>query len=245
MEGYVSHPVSPRQRRNDAFTMYVPWKSLKHPDTDLQTDVDANWAQTLRQGSDINHELARYEQFLRRELPDAVRAELQTVVEREFPFEERVISALIEIVRDQQLRLFQVYAHLRSAGTDPLEQYTSVVTEPSVEHAMQATTQTNIDIIHGNHPPPADTTLDQVLNDLAPYNAPPYLNESLVADIDAILFDIPDCSERVEHFEDSAYGSGSTVTLDREWGVNETQEALYACNRTFFDNGEEISGFTS
>ena len=80
---------------------------------------------------------------------------------------------------------------------------------------MQATTQTNIDIIHGNHPPPADTTLDQVLNDLAPYNAPPYLNESLVADIDAILFDIQDCSERVEHFEDSAYGSGSTVTLDR------------------------------
>jgi hypothetical protein len=64
----------------------------------------------------IVDELARYERFLRRELPAAVCRELEITVEKELsPVEDQLKNRLINIVRDLQLQLFQTYTRSRSA----------------------------------------------------------------------------------------------------------------------------------
>lgn len=87
--------------------------------TNLCADLDEAWQRVYQKAKSPGfNELARYEEFLRRELPSAVRRELELAVEREFsPVEERLKSQLVEIVRDLQLQLFQTYT--RSRNTEP------------------------------------------------------------------------------------------------------------------------------
>ncbi|KAK5652662.1 hypothetical protein OQA88_10256 [Cercophora sp. LCS_1] len=65
-------------------------------------------------------EFVRYEQFLRRELPGRVRQELETRIdERLNPIEEGLRDELVEIVRDMQLQLFELYKASRNTVSDP------------------------------------------------------------------------------------------------------------------------------
>ncbi|KAM7203143.1 hypothetical protein V8F20_004085 [Naviculisporaceae sp. PSN 640] len=67
-------------------------------------------------------EFIRYEQFLRRELPGRVRQELETRIEERInPMEETLRGELVEIVRDMQLQLFELYKASRNPETEQPE----------------------------------------------------------------------------------------------------------------------------
>ncbi|KAF2629413.1 hypothetical protein BU25DRAFT_457077 [Macroventuria anomochaeta] len=157
--------------------------------------VDSNWEQGFRLGSN-NDELARYEAFLRERLPGAVRMELETLIERDFPYVERIISSTIEIVRKQQLRLFQLYTYSRFEGAEPLNHNTPPVVRALDEQIAQAISRNDIGIGHDAYQPTADPSTAHLLDALAPYNAPPYLSEPFANDFDAVLFDMQDCGRR-------------------------------------------------
>ncbi|KKY37605.1 hypothetical protein UCDDA912_g02360 [Diaporthe ampelina] len=62
-------------------------------------------------------DLARYEEFLRRELPRRVRGELELRIDQELtPVEERLKRQLVDIVRDMQQRLFADFRKLKGEG---------------------------------------------------------------------------------------------------------------------------------
>jgi hypothetical protein len=59
-------------------------------------------------------DIARYEEFLRRELPRRVRGELEVRIEHELsPVEESLKHQLVDIVRDMQQRLFADFRRLQ------------------------------------------------------------------------------------------------------------------------------------
>ncbi|KAJ4298221.1 hypothetical protein N0V90_006120 [Kalmusia sp. IMI 367209] len=109
---------------DDPITVPSPCKvtltsSFKIRIADLPTDLDADWEKVYRKGKQpSSDELMKYEQYLRRELPSAVRRELERVVQDELtPLEERLKSQLVGIVRDVQLELFQAYTRSRAEET--------------------------------------------------------------------------------------------------------------------------------
>lgn len=62
-------------------------------------------------------DIARYEEFLRRELPRRVRGELEVRIEHELsPVEESLKRQLVDIVRDMQQRLFADFRKLQGEG---------------------------------------------------------------------------------------------------------------------------------
>jgi hypothetical protein len=64
-----------------------------------------------------NSEFLRYEQFLRRELPIQVRRQFDIRIdERLNPLEESPRSELVEIVRDTQVHVFNLYGSLRTSS---------------------------------------------------------------------------------------------------------------------------------
>ncbi|KAK2730011.1 hypothetical protein CKAH01_09920 [Colletotrichum kahawae] len=66
---------------------------------------------------------ARYERYLRRELPRKVRQELETRIEQALePIKENLKSQIVDIVRDAQLSLFQSFV---SSNPDSAEPYNS------------------------------------------------------------------------------------------------------------------------
>lgn len=63
-------------------------------------------------------DIARYEEFLRRELPRRVRGELEVRIEQELsPVEESLKRQLVDIVRDMQQRLFADFRKLQGDGS--------------------------------------------------------------------------------------------------------------------------------
>lgn len=65
-------------------------------------------------------EIARYEEFLRRELPRRVRGELEVRIEQELsPVEESLKRQLVDIVRDMQQTLFADFRRLQSGAAPP------------------------------------------------------------------------------------------------------------------------------
>ncbi|KAF0329289.1 hypothetical protein GQ607_003598 [Colletotrichum asianum] len=74
-------------------------------------------------GAEAESAFARYERYLRRELPRKVRQELETRIEQALePMEENLKSQVVDIVRDAQLSLFQ---SLVSSNPDSAEPYNS------------------------------------------------------------------------------------------------------------------------
>jgi len=171
-----------------------------------------------------SNELAQYEQYLRRELPPAVRRELEIAVEKEFsPLEERLKSQLINIVRDLQLQLFQSYTQSRRvvASDAPAIETTSVmVAAGHSESHMSDPPQMVI-------PEYQDTTLE---NQLASYQPAPSLEEYTNVDFDAVLFQFDDLGG----FEDSTYGSLFAETVFPKSGWENGSQLFYDQN----DNGE-------
>lgn len=80
---------------------------------DQDTDYEYNTSDVEQGGSPSKFVL--YEQFLRRELPSRVRQELEIRIEEALsPVEEGLQSQLVDIVRDTQRQLFEIYESSRS-----------------------------------------------------------------------------------------------------------------------------------
>jgi hypothetical protein len=163
------------------------------------------------------NELARYEQYLRRELPPAVRRELEHAVEREFsPIEERLESQLIDIVRDLQIQLFQSYTQTRLAasGVTMSPEHIPVSSEVGPSEKYDGTPYTAVD------EPPTIIPISQIeatslQNRLASFKPASPLDGNMTLEIDPVLFQFDDSGK----FEDSAYGSmfADTAYPEHRW----------------------------
>jgi hypothetical protein len=152
-------------------------------------------------------ELSRYEQYLRRELPPAVRRELELALDRNLePLEERLKAQLIEIVRDLQLQLFQSYTRHHSSTSDPLNEVTQSTTqsEAVLDHAVGVNTLDPADMPGCDAPSTLSTvtTNDQ----LASYEPTPLIEEPTQYGFDAVLFQWQ-AWNGFDFLDDSAYGS--------------------------------------
>ncbi|KAF2191543.1 hypothetical protein K469DRAFT_697196 [Zopfia rhizophila CBS 207.26] len=178
-----SHPeLSEEDKWREAYRILFP-----NDDEDSDNYLERIY-QDQGQASDSNA-LARYEQFLRRELPPAIHQELENAVEREFNhLEERLKSQLIEIVRNLQLQLFQSYTQTRNGN-----RHSRTVTQSAESIPIPGlSTPSNINPVSG-------ATLE---DQLASFEPPPPVGED-VLDFDAVLYQFED----LEEFEDSAYDS--------------------------------------
>jgi len=73
-------------------------------------------------GSPDSASFSLYEQFLRRELPRRVRRELESRIEERLnPIEEGLRGELVEIVRDLQLQLFEMYKSATASQSRTVE----------------------------------------------------------------------------------------------------------------------------
>lgn len=179
---------------------------------DSSPDVDFTWESKLRQASG-NDELSRYEQFLRERLPDAVRSELETAIEHEYPFESRVVSQLVQIVRDQQLRLFQLYTHSRASEvhiTEP-EAHTIGQGVRTIEACSPVGNLLTPTTHHNQHRRLRTNGPNMLwdVEELASHDPAPYPSELLDLGLDAVQFEIYDCEILAQDFRDSTYGSVS------------------------------------
>lgn len=182
--------------------------------------LDCDWEKIYQKGRvSGSNEVARYEQFLRRELPAAVRRELEVAAEAELtPMEERLKSRLIDIVRDVQLQLFQAYAHSRGVPKAPA--HSEVIDSTHADS-----------IVEGAHGP--GSMHPELMNELASFEPAPPIETADLDSFDAILFKFDD----LENFDDSAYGSFfDTGFPGSDWG--DSQQRFYDPNS---DNGEGSS----
>ncbi|ORY10733.1 hypothetical protein BCR34DRAFT_485248 [Clohesyomyces aquaticus] len=193
--------------------------------------MNYNWERVYQRRKPASDELARYEQFLRRELPPAVRRELESAVERQFsPLEESLKSQLIEIVRDLQLRLFESYTQARNAAgvasTDlPCATGASMEEKSSGTGASGVLPGTSSD----HHSADPEITLE---DQLAPFQpAPPTDNPTV--DFDPILYQFT-----IEGIDDSGYSSMFDTFADSAYvnTVCDEEPGMYCVPE--YDNGE-------
>ncbi|KAF2477623.1 uncharacterized protein BDR25DRAFT_2571 [Lindgomyces ingoldianus] len=160
--------------------------------------MECDWEKIYQRSKPISNELERYEHFLRRELPPAVRRELEIAVEKEFsPLEERLKCQLIEIVRDLQLRLFQSYTQSRDA---PVGTHEEKAVPNSSDTELAPEVEASGLLPETSMQPPSVDSADTLENQLAPFEPVPPWKDALA--FDPILFQF-----HGEDFEDSAYGS--------------------------------------
>lgn len=138
-------------------------------------------------------EFARYEEFLRRELPPLMRGELETRIEMAIdPIEETLRGQIVDIVRDLQLRLFQNYreSRLRQPSRELV---------PSSSSSRPPETDSRPD-------PERDTDESGLDNDLAAFLPPPDF-PNFFDDFNGVFFDFP-AEFNLQDSSDSGYRSG-------------------------------------
>ncbi|ORY65984.1 uncharacterized protein BCR38DRAFT_483648 [Pseudomassariella vexata] len=144
-------------------------------------------------------EFERYEQFLRSQLPARVRQQLEIrIAEALSPVEETLRDQIVDIFRDTQLELFDMYRSSRSR-----------VPESSVAGAG-APPQVNAATVHNVVGQAASWSLDEKLQAVRPE---PYFdwNSDVGLDgFDGLLFGIPQSHGDGYVDEDSAYGTLSS-----------------------------------
>ena len=144
---------------------------------------------------------------------------------------------MIEIVRNQQHRLFQMYTGSQSARQEPLYQQPPLTEGALSERSARLVNQNNNGFAPEAYWPAADTP--PLLDALAPYNTAPHLSEPFTDNLEAILFDMQDCNDLAQDFNDSACGSMS-------WGKDGNTDGSRNMNafsdNTFFGNGQGPSG---
>lgn len=151
--------------------------------------------------SSPNQEFVRYEQFLRRELPSRVRLQLEVrIEERLSPVEEGLRSELVEIVREMQLQLFEIYKSSRTTG--------SHVTDTAT--LMDGNTRRHDEADSGLGEGQG-TQIWSVEDQLQPFYQPPHLeNFNLFDDFDGLFFNFSEMqSDSIA--VDSGYGSLPSV----------------------------------
>lgn len=211
-----------------------------------------NW-DTAHQKRDSEDELARYEQYLRRELPPAVRLKLEIQIEQAFEnIEEKLRGQLVEIARDAQLQLFESYIELRHPHLPRGPVAATTETQDQERQRSQDADNTNAGLVALNGP--NEATLEPILDHLASYEAPPLMDNLWNYGLNGVLFDLQDCStsNHLDDFQDSAYQSGASnfMTEQEDIGVlSKFDEDLSCFNFGFLDdftnNGEGPSGTRS
>ncbi|PSN74914.1 hypothetical protein BS50DRAFT_615700 [Corynespora cassiicola Philippines] len=197
--------------------------------------VDEDWQRNYKRKATPEDEMARYEEFLRRELPPAVRYELECAVEKEFSnLEETLKSQLVDIVRDLQLQLFQSYTRSRNTAPESAPATIQAISSgqneqinleqlPLQDVALETIEQSASDM----------TKLDEAIgNQLAPFEPVP-LFEDFFDFIDPMLFHFPDSTGKTE-LTDSGYDS---VVFQND----NHDDQLSFCDREN-ENGEGPSG---
>jgi hypothetical protein len=138
----------------------------------LRTTLDYDYVPGINPAStdSSGDELTRYEQFLRRELPNRVRQQLEVRIEERFnPLEETLRTELVEIVRDMQLQLFEIYKSSRTSDSG------------SAVHDAGATDAANS--------PPQPAALPSLEEELQPFWAPAYIDDlAQLGDFDGLLW---------------------------------------------------------
>jgi hypothetical protein len=139
-------------------------------------------------------ELTRYEQFLRRELPNRVRQQLEVRIEQRFnPLEETLRTELVEIVRDMQLQLFEIYKSSRT--NDP----GSVIQDAGATSGENSSQQPAT----GPDPPPRPSLEEE----LQPFWTPAYIDDlAQLDDFDGLLWNFSGVQSG-SHQTDSGYES--------------------------------------
>ncbi|KAI1459618.1 hypothetical protein F4805DRAFT_419639 [Annulohypoxylon moriforme] len=177
---------------------------------------------SLRDSGHPADPMVEYESFLRREMPDRVRHQLELRIEDVLnPIEETLRGQIVDIVRDVQLELFQSFR--ASIGTAPPNSHSNQ--EAAITEANSTTEQIRVSeggII--SNPGPASRPTDaDLLNQLLPgdssweeqmqaYQPVPPLDLSSL-DFDGELFDFSSLVN-IPAVEDSTYGTLSTSQAD-------------------------------
>jgi len=147
-------------------------------------------------------EIARYEQYLRRELPNRVRQALETRIDEALnPIEERLRDQIVEIVRDSQLHLFERY---KSSRTQALRDLPGMEAPPTLDESPAP----------GQHgvPGPSVHMLD---DELQLYRPEPYFDQQF-DDLNGDFFNFMQV-QLSQDWDDSGYGSCSVAeTLSPE-----------------------------
>ncbi|KAF2677866.1 hypothetical protein K458DRAFT_464501 [Lentithecium fluviatile CBS 122367] len=201
------------------------------PDDEDTSIPSPYWKAIYQRGRPaVTDELARYEQFLRRELPSAVRRELESAVEREFsPVEERLKTQLIDIARDLQLRLFQTYTQSRTAEA-PSDRH--ALDSPRATNPAELATTVSAGELHGASELPSVETEPASLEPLPP------VGFSSAYEFDAVLFQFDELQD-LGAFEDSSYGSMFADDAFAKDSLDDFSDDFYNGG---YDNGEGPSG---
>lgn len=168
-------------------------------------------------------DIARYEEFLRRELPRRVRGELEVRIEQELsPVEESLKRQLVDIVRDMQQRLFADFRKLQGApheeeaqgdeematdiGGDAKGKGRATALE-SPEDLVMETSTSGVSFDDPTHETPPITTGWAITQPIDVYRqAQPFLDG--VAKFDGVIFDLDQsCGEW--SWADSGYMSAA------------------------------------
>lgn len=207
----------------------------------LRPDLDDDRQRAYRKEDTLaSDELVRYQEYLRQELPPAVRRELEALMEREFnDLEEQLKGRLVDIVRDLQFQLFDAYTqshqniNVRQSSEDPLIQPT-LDTQGAYPTAINATSSTQVDFADPKFTTTSLFAVDAENEELmataqsASFEAALHTNEFL--DFDPILFQLPD----LQDFDDSGYGSLFGFAPEKAHDY-ESLECYYDCEN---DNRE-------
>lgn len=172
-------------------------------------DYDYPGTADAEQNGSPTSEFARYEEFLRRELPTRVRQQLEVRIEEALnPVEESLRGQIVDIVRDMQLQLFEMYKSSRTADAGSGPNRSLEVSNETPSYGQQV----------GN---PEGTTQQWGLEEqLEAFRPPaPYLDNSFTG-FDGLLFDF-DPLQNQGFTPDEGYGSLPSVETDDKhvpWG---------------------------
>lgn len=160
-------------------------------------------------GSSPQTEFARYEQFLRRELPTQVQGQLELFIEERLnPIEESLRSELVSIIRDTQIHLFNTYRSLRSSTTDAVGAQTAANVGTDAERADSGNTNSREE--------PRPMEMPGVEDNLQTFYQPPLTDGSWsFGAFDGLLFDFSEMPPGSVDL-DSGYWSVSPADADEK-----------------------------
>ncbi len=184
-------------------------------------------------------ELARYERFVRRELPSALQLEVQLFIEQEK-------GQFVDIVRNALLQVFQSYVPSRRSNAS-VPQPTSATNTAQRQSQDSASCKNDVTPVEEE----AEGTdwrdqaaLEAMLDDIAAYDAPPIMEDSLEGDFPAAVFDWHERGDHVDpgNFQNSTNGSARSNLEKKNMQVEKEHNPTAWFDSSALDNGEGPSG---
>ncbi|KAH7304168.1 hypothetical protein B0I35DRAFT_414647 [Stachybotrys elegans] len=187
-----------RKKKSKEYTEYEKWNDMYliiFPEDDPACIPSPYYDYMTPQNPDLNgfpSAFSQYEQFLRQELPSRVRQELEVRIrERLNPIEEGLRGELVDIVRDMQLQLFNIYRASRA-------------TPNTTDNAIVSPENGNA-VISGAASGETDQIWDTA-EQLQPFSQPPHLDDLQFDAFNGLVFDfsVPDMDFKVFQMSHSA-----------------------------------------